>query len=145
VRLWFTRLSVWSAGKTRKLGRQIMGETPAVRGLIALTVTSSESTEPMEREWKVLLKGGKCINYAYVQLLSSSGSDSEMLVTVSSITTVPSPLELSAILSWNPQSWNSQSYSEMPTINQLNSGTSISISSFLHFLISHFLISSSCF
>jgi len=38
-----------------------------------------------------------------------------MLVTVSSMT-VPSPLELSGILSWN-----SQVYSEMPTVNQLNS------------------------
>ena len=39
-----------------------------------------------------------------------------MLVTVSFVT-VPSPLELSmAILSWN-----SQSYLEMPTVNQLNS------------------------
>ena len=74
-----------------------MGATPAVRGLIALTVTSSKSTEPMEREWKVLLKRGNCNRYAYVQLLSSSGSDSEMLVTVSSMT-VPSPLELSVIL-----------------------------------------------
>jgi len=43
-----------------------MGVTPAVRGLIALTVTSSESTEPKERVWKVLLKGGKCTRYAYV-------------------------------------------------------------------------------
>ena len=46
--------------------RQIMGVTPTVRGLIALTVTSSESTEPMERVWKVLLKGGKCTRCAYV-------------------------------------------------------------------------------
>jgi len=39
-----------------------------------------------------------------------------MLVTVSFVT-APSPLELSmAILSWN-----SQSYLEMPTVNQLNS------------------------
>jgi len=94
--------------------------------------------------------------------------DSKMLVTVSSMT-VPSPLELSAILSWN-----SQSYSEMPTVNQLNSLAGqttktmktrppalavdflpiyypwfcthkCSISPFLHFLISHFLISHSCF
>jgi len=93
-----------------------MGVTPAVRGLIALTVTSSESIEPMERVWKVPIKGGKCTRCAYVSSLSSSGSDSEMLVTVSFVT-VPSPLELSmAILSWN-----SQSYLEMPTVNQLNS------------------------
>ena len=38
-----------AVGWQDKEGRQIMGVTPAVRGLMALTVTSSESTEPMER------------------------------------------------------------------------------------------------
>jgi len=43
-----------------------MGVTPAVRGLIGLTVTSSESIEPMERVWKVPIKGGKCTRCANV-------------------------------------------------------------------------------
>jgi len=55
-----------AVGWQDKEGRQIMGVTPAVRGLIALTVTSSEFTEPMERVWKVLIKGGKCTRCAYV-------------------------------------------------------------------------------
>jgi len=57
-----------AVGWQDKEGRQIMGVTPAVlvRGLIALTVTSSESTEPMERVWKVLIKGGRCTRCAYV-------------------------------------------------------------------------------
>jgi len=55
-----------AVGWQEKEVRQIMGVTPAVRGLIALTVTSSESTEPMERVWKVLIKGGKCTRCAYV-------------------------------------------------------------------------------
>ena len=46
-----------AVGWQDKEGRQIMGATPAVRGLIALTVTSSESIEPMERVWKVPIKG----------------------------------------------------------------------------------------
>ena len=54
-----------AVGWQDKEGRQIMGVTPAVKGLVALTV-SSESTEPMERMWKVPIKGGKCTRCAYV-------------------------------------------------------------------------------
>ena len=71
-------------------------------------------TEPKERVWKVLIKvsvPGLQVTSNYSPASSGSGTD---MLTVSS-TTVPPPLELSAILSWK-----SQSYSEMSTVNQLN-------------------------
>ena len=50
----------------RTVSWQDQGRVTALRGLIALTVTSSESIEPMERVWKMPIKGGKCTRCAYV-------------------------------------------------------------------------------
>ena len=78
-------------------GREIMGVTPAVRGLIALTVTSSESTEPKERVRKVIRE------VSVPGMLTSNHSPPPALtqkcwcMTVRSMT-ILSPLKLSTVL-----------------------------------------------
>ena len=58
-----------AVGWQEKEGRQIMGVTSSEAEGTHNSCSHqfrSESTEPMERVWKVLLKGGKCTRYAYV-------------------------------------------------------------------------------